>query len=184
MRRLAPLWGLIAGVALVEPCHAGDLLRRVPIDAYAVIWGDPRALPAGPGAATQQGGRLGLEPLLALASQLQMIPPEARVVADVIASLPLLAKYPYAFALLDVTSMPIEGGAYRLEQLQAAMVFETGGDDAAIVSRVRQLLTAHTNSVISRLDRVQIGEHWRYKLIDSRLPAWAVIEWPRWAMSF
>jgi len=174
-------WGvlfLIAAVAPASSADAADLFARVPADAYVMIAGQPSRLQS---ATTQpvagSGPSFGLEQLVSLASQLKMLPEQARVVADVVTSLSLLGRYPYVFALLDISSKPLPGGAYRLEQLQAAMMFEPGGDDSMIASRIRQLLTTYTNDQLTRLDKSPLEGAVRYRLVDSRLPEWTVMEW-------
>lgn len=164
-------------VSAVPIARAGDVTDAVPADAMVVVAGRPlvhlsSALPAG-----SQPDMQGLLPqLLQLAGQLKLLPPEARALGDIAGCLPLLGRYPYAFVLLDITARRLPSGGHRLARMQAAIVFETDGDHQAIVQRIRQLLATYTDNEVSRLDKVPAAGM-RYRLADSRLPDWAVVEW-------
>jgi len=150
----------------------------VPADAMLVVAGHPP--PDRPGAsspASQPDSQLLFEQLLTIAGQLRILPPQARVAGDVAACMPLLARYPYAFALMDITARPLPAGGHRLAGMQAAIVFDTGGDNRPLVQRIRQLLAAYTNAELSRLETIASDGGTRYRLVDSRLPDWCVIEW-------
>ncbi|MGB9625976.1 MAG: hypothetical protein ACPMAQ_14070, partial [Phycisphaerae bacterium] len=82
-----------------------------------------------------------------------------------------------AFALMDITARPLPAGGHRLAGMQAAIVFDTGGDNRLLVQRIRQLLATYTNAELSRLETLASDGGTRYRLVDSRLPDWCVIEW-------
>ncbi|MBN1489219.1 MAG: hypothetical protein JXA69_04820 [Phycisphaerae bacterium] len=158
---------------------AADALAHVPADAYGAIAVRPEqgtAPTTGQAEAGTASGAL-FHQFLTLGAQLRLLPAQARVVGDIVGCLPLLGRYPCAFALLDITSRPLSNGGYRLNDMQAVLVFETNGDHEPIAERIRQLLAAYTNAELSRLDRHSETGLIRYRLTDSRLPPWAIIEW-------
>ena len=155
-----------------------DLMRYVPDDAMVVLAGRllPRSLPA-TAPAEGEAGTVFLQQVLAVGLQLRLLPEDVRLLGDVLGTLPLLSRHPCVFALLDVSSQPVAGRSYRLEQMQAGLVLLTGGDHEAVTQRIQQLLAAYTNTATSRLTKTSAPGKTRYRLSDSRLPPWAVIEW-------
>ncbi len=173
---------LFAAFLLLAPvaARAADVTDYVPADAMAVVAGRPlvHLAPATTSAATSQPESQGfLQQILFVAMQLKILPPEARTLGDIAGCMPLLGRYPYAFVLFDITAKPLPRGGHRLAQMQAAMVFHTDGDHKPVIQRIRQLLAAYANDEVSRLETIPSGAGTRYRLIDSRLPDWAVIEW-------
>jgi hypothetical protein len=168
---------LLLLTALTAP-SAADVMAYVPADSMVVVAGRPPADRAPTSAsASQPDPQLLIQQLLMIAGQLKLLPPQARVIGDIAASLPLLGRYPYAFTLLDITARPLPKGGHRLAQMQAAIVFDVGDDHTLIVQRIRQLLATYTNAELSRLEQLPSDEGTRYRLVDSRLPEWAVLEW-------
>lgn len=106
-----------------------------------------------------------------------VIPEQGRVLADVIGTLPLLSRRPHAIMLLDVTSRKIVDDVYRLNTMQSAVVIDNQGIDVEIDRRVRDLLATYTDMTVARIERKQRGALTYYRLTDSRLPDWAVMEW-------
>ncbi len=180
MRRVVLVSVVFAAVAGSAPAtvRLADVTDCVPADTLLMVAGRPIVdAGAAPSAASQPDSQGFIQQLLVVAAQLHLLPPEARVAGDVAGTLPLLGRYPYAFALLDITGRPLPSGGHRLAQMQAAMIFDTGGDHRALVQRIRQLLVTYTNSEVSRLEEIPLDGGTRYRLIDSRLPPWTVIEW-------
>ena len=169
---------LMVFAAPLSPSSAAGIADYLPADSLVVVLGRPIAGATPASAPTSMRSRPSvLQQLLVVASQLKVLPSEARLAGDILGCHPLLEEYPYAFALLDVSARRLPTGGYRLDRMQAALVFDTGGDDRAIAQRIRQLLAAYTNSELGRLEKSVSGGVVRYRLRESRLPEWAVIEW-------
>jgi len=96
---------------------------------------------------------------------------------DIVGSLPVVAHRPLAMVLLDVSSEPRPGGGAQLSSLSAGLVIDTDGHHDAIAQRVRFLLGIYTNDVHGRIEEIEANGHTSYRLTDSRLPEWAVMEW-------
>lgn len=165
-------------LAATSAPRAGDVMAYVPADAMVVVAGRPPADRKPVSAPTSEPDpQLFIQQLLMVAGHLRLLPPQARVVGDIVATFPLLGRYPYAFSLLDITARPLPGGGHRLEQMKAAIIFDTGDDNKPVVQRIRQLLATYTNAELSRLDQRPCDGGMCYRLVDSRLPPWCVIEW-------
>ena len=106
-----------------------------------------------------------------------VIPEEGRVIADIVGTLPILGRRPHTLVLLDATSREVRPGSHRLDRLQCALMIDREGMEAVLNRRVRDLLATYTDSEHGRIESVsQDGLRW-HRLVDVRLPAWAVIEW-------
>lgn len=177
----ALLTAITASLWAAEPGAPRDVTALVPADALIALIGRPdervRNGAAAPAGAPRTDAPTVVQQLLLIGKQLNLLPAQARTAADVAACLPLLGQYPFAFVLLDVTSRELRPGAFRLNDLQAAMVFDTSGDDEAIAQRIRQLLGTYTNSAVSIVEKITENGVTRYRLTDARLPDWAVVEW-------
>jgi hypothetical protein len=106
-----------------------------------------------------------------------VIPREGRVVADIIATLPMLAKRPYAVALMDITARKLKPGSYRLNSMQAALLIDTHGAQLAYDRRIRDLLTTYTDADKGTIEALEADGVRYHRLTDRRLPGWAVMEW-------
>jgi hypothetical protein len=175
--RILALGAALAVLAAPATARAERLMRLVPADAFVVISGRPALSRHGRTSEEQANRAVVIQRLLSVGARLDLLPEEAQAIADILGCLPLLAEHPYAFVLMDVTSKPLPGGAYRLNTLQAAILFETHGDNTSVIRRIRELLAGYTHTDVTRLEKVAIGGVSRYQLYDTRLPEWAVIEW-------
>ncbi len=149
--------------------------RFVPAEAVAAWFFEP-----GPEASTQpQAGKADQLATWLLALKMAgVVPREGRVVADMIGTLPLLARRPHAVVLLDVSARPLEEeDSYRLDDLQAALLFDSGPLTEAFDRRLRDMLASYTDSEQGRIENFEFGKLRGHRLIDRRLPEWAVIEW-------
>ncbi|NLX14434.1 MAG: hypothetical protein GXY44_12380 [Phycisphaerales bacterium] len=107
-----------------------------------------------------------------------VVPREGRIVADVVGTVPLLARRPHAVVLLDVAARPLtDEDSYRVDDLQAALLFDGGPLAEVFDRRLRDLLASYTDSEQGRLENLNLGNFRGHRLTDRRLPDWAVIEW-------
>ncbi len=162
-----PAWGANGAEQILE--------RFVPAEAVAAWFFEP-----GPETSTQpQAGKVDQLATWLLALKMAgVVPREGRVVADVIGTLPLLARRPHAVVLLDVSARPLEEeDSFRVDDLQAALLFDSGPLTEAFDRRLRDLLASYTDSEQGRIETLDLGKLRGHRLIDRRLPEWAVIEW-------
>ena len=171
--------GVMVGMATLARPAAGiphQLLQSVPADAVAAVLYDPvEDTTAGAGSmltlATlllERGREMGL------ASQFGE---SFGRTLDIVGSLPVVAHHPLAMVLLDISSLPRPDGGAQLSALSVALVIDTDGQHDAIAQRVRFLLGIHTNNVQGRIDKIESYGETSYRLTDSRLPDWAVLQW-------
>lgn len=96
---------------------------------------------------------------------------------DVLTSLGKLAPYPFAVVVTDASAKRLGPDSFRLNELQAAAIIETGGDNARITQDIQDLLTRWTSRDSARISSKDEFESKVYTLIDDRLPEWCVIKW-------
>lgn len=113
-----------------------------------------------------------------------MIPDEGQIYADIASALPLLGQYEHAIVLLDASSKIVpraDGGPgpgpLRLKHLEAFVVLRTMGKNEEILEHLNRIVGRYTNSEIARLESTKAHGFSYQRLIDSRLPDWAVWEW-------
>lgn len=106
-----------------------------------------------------------------------VIPREARVWADLVGTMPMLARRPHAVVLLDITSKQIHPDVYRLNDMQAALLVDGEGMSVEIERRVRDLLATYTDAQTGSIRALDSGGIRYHELRDERLPAWAVTAW-------
>ena len=111
----------VIGVVLSAGTDARILERSIPADALAVYAGRPAAEltatqpAAGPNAMTAW--------MIALGA-MGVIPDQGRIVADILATLPLVNRQTHAIALLDITAQQVAEDSYRLNDMQAALLID------------------------------------------------------------
>lgn len=91
----------------------------------------------------------------------------------------LVAKYPFALALLDATAKPIRPGsdAKQVDQLKIVLVVKMQGQPEPLFRQIQKIINEQTDKGVAKLALKQSGD-WKYQeLIDSRLPAWCVVAW-------
>ncbi|UCD28449.1 MAG: hypothetical protein JSV03_15415, partial [Planctomycetota bacterium] len=106
-----------------------------------------------------------------------VIPHEGRLIADIMATLPMLGERSYAVALLDITARKLGPGSYRLNDMQAALIVDTQGIQVAFDRRIRDLLATYTDAENGTIDALRFGDVSYHRLTDKRLPEWAITEW-------
>ncbi len=143
------------------------LLRAAPAESVAAVFVQPADVegPSPPSAVWQWAGG-------ALSGF-----GEAGVVADAIATGSVLRGYPWAFVLTDVRAVALGEGSHRLNEMQAAIVVDTGGEHGPITQQIQALLTHWTQAGTARIE-AQTVQNWEtHALVDERLPAWARLRW-------
>jgi hypothetical protein len=106
-----------------------------------------------------------------------IIPQQGRMLADIVGTLPLLARRPHAIVLLEATPKVIGPRSYRLGTLSSALIVESSGLEIEFDRRIRDLLSTYADAENGRIERQRIGNVEFHRLIDQRLPAWAVMDW-------
>lgn len=173
---------LVAAAVWTCPATAGSkaqsVCEAVPADAVAAFW------LAGPieGEETSSAvGTLGLAGFLLdqarNAGLFAKVDGETRIWLDVLASLPVLVRYPHVLTLLDINAKPCSDGGHRLAELHAALIIRAGEDHALVEQRIQHLIRTYTNSENSAIESSQDSGELIYTLKDRRMPAWAVVSW-------
>lgn len=120
-----------------------------------------------------------------------LIPNEGQVFADIAGALPLLGQFEHAVVLLDVssrvvertevaTSIPAEPGiSLRLKSLQTAVIFRTGDRSPVVLEQLDRVIGRYTNSQVAKLSSQKESGYTYQRLVDERLPGWAIWEWGR-----
>lgn len=106
-----------------------------------------------------------------------VIPEEGRVIADVVGTVPMLARRPHALVLLDISARHVPPRTYRLKEMQAALLIDGEGLSAEIDRRIRDLLATYSDAENGRIETVHAGGARYHRLIDRRLPEWAALAW-------
>jgi hypothetical protein len=68
-------------------------------------------------------------------------------------------------------------GIYQLASFNAVLILETGGENDEVERRIRELLGVHTNNTTARLEEADVHGVRVYRLVDSRVPTWATVQW-------
>lgn len=166
-------------LAAVRPVNAIDptLGAAVPADALAVVFIDVDGrISHSPTMMDYAAGAVASARSMGLLSGLGL---RSSMVLDAVAAIPILTRQPIALALTDIQAEPTSGGGHKLAALQLSLLLHTAGDDAAVTRVIQQFLNRYTNSTTSRVDGESRGPFMRFRLTDSRLPDWAIIEWGR-----
>ncbi len=176
---------MAAMLAIGAPDSPG-LAARVPADAMAVYFGQPMpqsetsgsrsaAKNGDPAGAAAQSDQLAI--MLMTLKSAGMVPEAGRMWVDLVTSLPVLSRHPHAAVLLDVTAREMAPEVYRLNDLQAALVIDSGGLTHDIDGRIRDLLRTYSNADDGRIEKIERDGRVHHRLVDQRLPGWTAIEW-------
>lgn len=163
---------LAAGQATAHAADRHAALDLLPAETLAFYYGMPVGATFGPAGALEWVSR-GVE----IAGHLGRLPAQTRLTTDLLGRLPLLGRYPHVVALLDIDAERLADDVYRLASLRAVLILQTGGDNEAVERHIRAILSSQTNSDISRLAQVSYEGVTVHRLVDSRVPTWAVVEW-------
>jgi len=171
------------------------LARHLPADSlftyFMVPTGGPAARSAGQAdvaaSAPSDSGAPASAPTqvawFALLEATGLIPGAGGVLADAAATIPLLATFPHAGALLDVRARSGPGTAdssqpsVRLERLQFTWLFLTDGRNEPVLAHLNRLLPHYANRDEATIEERRAGDARYFRLVDRRLPEWAVLEW-------
>jgi len=150
------------------------LERSIPADALAVYVGRPTTEQA-----TSQPSTSGnaLTAWMIALGAMGVIPDQGRVVADVIATLPLVNRQPHAFTLLDITAKQVAQDSYRLNEMQAALLIDDVASAPDFDRRIRDLLMTYSSAEVARVEAIETPYVRYNRLVDKRGPKWAVVEW-------
>ncbi len=118
-----------------------------------------------------------------------MIPDEGQVFADIASALPLLGRFEHGLTLLGASSKIVrrphettgqpDHVSLRLKELQAAVIFRTREHHLAVVKHLDRIVGRYTSKDVARLTNEKIGRFTFQRLVDERLPGWAIWEWGR-----
>jgi len=178
-RTAVPPWGwattLVVGATLsTAGAIPPGLVGAVPADAWIVVAIDGGASSSATAALHAAAFLLDQARRIGLASNADS---QVRATMDVIGSLPVVIRHPYAVCVLDATATPLAGGGHRLAELRGGVIVHTCGDNAALEARVQHLLNTYVNNEIARCETIRSEGRTSYRLIDERLPLWAQMEW-------
>ncbi|MCH7527261.1 MAG: hypothetical protein IID39_07480 [Planctomycetes bacterium] len=102
---------------------------------------------------------------------------EASLWLDAFAATPVLFDQPLTIVLTRIEARRDDFGGHRLAYMRLGLDLQTDGANARIAATIQRLLNTYTNTKVSRIDAVTSGDVRFHRLIDKRLPEWAVIEW-------
>ncbi|HWL94896.1 MAG TPA: hypothetical protein VNT79_15360 [Phycisphaerae bacterium] len=172
------------GAVVSEPRPITDV---VPGDNLIVYMARPYAALQEPSATSQPAPGVSIATILSLLSTSGLLPDEGQVFADIAAALPLLGRYEHALVLLDVSSKVIRRPgrtpeeaprvSLRLKNMQAAMVFRTEGADRPVLQQLNRIIGRYTNNEIAQLSTENAAGFDYQRLVDERMPGWAIWEW-------
>jgi len=175
---------ILGAVAATAAAMPPDLLEAVPADACVGLVVDPAgSTPRGTTQGTADRPPSALDTAAFLLRQARQMGLTNRVdgqvaaVMDTIASLPVVVRHPFAVCILRAGARRLPDGGYRLSDLHAALIVRTNGRNTALQSRIQQLLNTHVNSEVATIETVRRRTHIGHRLLDRRLPGWAVVEW-------
>lgn len=167
----------------------------VPADSMVMYAAKPYSfLSAGPATSAtsspDEPAQVPISSIIAFLNAAGLIPGEGQVYADIVTALPLLGRFEHAAVLLDISTQVIErspeGGAtasapagriLRLDQLQAAVIFRTGGDDQVVLEQLNRVIGRYTNREVAMLTSHESAGINYQRLADERLKDWAIWEW-------
>lgn len=164
-------------VSLLSPATASaarPIENCIPADAMVVYFSRP---PAEPAAETGTSSVESIGRWLMTLKALGVIPEQGRALADIFGTLPMLSARNHAFVLLDITAKELRPRVYRLNDMRSALVVESAGIEVDIDRRVRDLLGTYTDARNASIQPVDAFGMRYFRLVDARLPEWAVTEW-------
>ncbi|MBX3395425.1 MAG: hypothetical protein KF841_08655 [Phycisphaerae bacterium] len=173
------------------PGHAAEprpITDTVPVDNLIVYMARPYSGDAN-SATTQPSQGVSIAMILSMLNSSGLIPDEGQVFADIATALPLMGRYEHALVLLDVSSKVIRRPgrtpeesprvSLRLRNMQAAIVFRTSGDDRPVLQQLNRIVGRYTNNQVAELTTEKANGFEYQRLVDERMPGWAIWEWGR-----
>lgn len=180
---------MAAPVAHAAPPASRPISDVIPVDAHIVYLARPYdAIGSGP-TSQPATNNVNLATILSLLNSSGLLPNEGQVFADIATALPLMGRYEHGLILLDVSSKivrrpgrtPDEGPrvSLRLKHMQSAAVFRTEGDDRIVLQHLNRIVGRYTNNEIAKLTTEKAAGFEYQRLVDDRMPGWAIWEWGR-----
>ena len=169
--------------------QARPIMDLVPADSLVVYAAKPygRLLPT-----TLPDGQptLSIASIAAALNAAGLIPNEGQVFADIAGALPLFGQFEHAVVLLDVSSRVLEKKeatsqpvlvdlSLRLKSLQTAVIFRTGDQSSVVLDQLNRVISRYTNQTVAKLSSQKESGYVYQRLVDERLPGWAIWEWGR-----
>ena len=195
VRLLAVLTGLGMTVPnAVQAAEPKPITRLIPADCVIAYFSKPytesttTSRPASQGAEDTDRPKEGsqLASIINFLNLSGLIPDEGQVFADIAGRLPLFGRYEHAAILMDVSSKAVRRPgdpasapttSLRLNSLQCAVIFRTGGDNRDVNDHLNHLIGRYTNNEVGKLTREKVHGVKFQRLVDERLIGWAVWEW-------
>ena len=195
--RTAALAGLACCLIQAFGSAGGEAAERpiadlVPEDSLVVYMAKPYGGVKGTAGEGQRGEKpnpkSSLGTILAFLNASGLIPDEGQVFADIAAALPLLGRSEHALILLDASSKTVERRgehadadttSLRLKHLQTAIVLRTEGRNKPVLQQLNLIAHRYTNREVARLTDETASGYAYQRLVDDRLPGWAIWEWGR-----
>ena len=182
------------GMVTLCPAEERAITALVPADNLVVYF----ARPYGEVVGTKSSGKDGeprsapgssIATILSVLSASGFIPDEGQVYADIATALPLLGRFEHALILLDASSRIVRrpGGqsgeparlSLRLKHLKTAVVFRTNGRHRIVLEHLNRVMKRYTNEEVAKLTSEKVAGQEFQRLVDGRLPGWAIWEWGR-----
>jgi hypothetical protein len=170
-----------------EKASRSSITSLIPADCIVAYFAKPYSPERVPSSQADEGeARPQFASILALLNVSGLVPDEGQVFADIAARLPLFGRYEHAAMLLDISSRVVDleqsedrsdDISLRLNNLQSAVIFRTGRENADVLQHMNQLVGRYTNKSVAKLKWEKAGSHAFQRLVDDRMYGWAVWEW-------
>ncbi|MCB9852969.1 MAG: hypothetical protein H6819_07725 [Phycisphaerales bacterium] len=190
MRHSQAIIAVVVGLATTLPTSAAEqrpVSDIVPQEALIAYMAVPYGRLDDPEASTQPTDAQpvsNIATILGFLNASGLIPDEGQIYADIASALPLLGRYEHAIVLLDASSKLVqrtdgsdEKGPLRLKHLEAFIALRTGGNNVGILEHLNRIVGRYTNTAVAHLESQTASDFSYQRLVDSRLPDWAVWEW-------
>jgi hypothetical protein len=147
------------------------LIRSIPGEAvlsYATFGG---------GGISDETGRM-MTSLLTTASMAGLFSANQQILADVMAAIMTVSKYPSAIFMLDAEAREIGIGSFTLNSLQAGMIVRADQEvHGKFLEFIKQTLDHYFTADDAKLTWTGEGELKHQKLESAKFPAWCCWEW-------
>lgn len=96
---------------------------------------------------------------------------------DVLVATPVLLEQPLCLVLTHIEAETDESGSHHLGGMRLGLILHTRGQNTRIEAALQRFLNTYTNTDVTQIERIGTEDLAFYRLKDSRLPDWAIIEW-------
>ncbi len=146
------------------------ILSAIPDNTLAVYSYDGRADRPAFGA--------GLAKFLSAAGVMGVFKADQQMLADAVAAILKLNKYPHAMTLLDVASKRLDAqGSFRVHFFSAALLVDAPDGKGELLAMIKQIIDHNFDTETAKLTWVGQGKLRRQRLESTDLPAWSSWEW-------